>query len=102
MSIAVVIWFLVSLIVSTLLGYLAASFLWPRALSQAALCIFAPGVGFGICSLIFFTFRRPMFTVEFALLLALAAAWLFHRRPPASHRVTWVPLPLACLFLAGI
>jgi hypothetical protein len=97
----VLISFLAALSVSTLLGYLAASFLWPRGLSHGALWAMAPGIGAGICSLIFFVFRRPMFTVEFALLLTLAAVWIFWRRPRLSHSPALWQLPLPCLLLAG-
>ncbi len=93
--------FLAGLAISTLLGYLAASFFWPRALSRGALWALSPGIGAGICSLIFFIFRRPMFTVEIALLLTLGAVWVVRRRPRLSHSFASLQLPLPCLFLAG-
>ena len=45
----VLISFLAALSISTLLGYLAASFLWPRGLSHGALWAMAPGIGVGYC-----------------------------------------------------
>jgi hypothetical protein len=94
--------FLISVCVCLLLGYLAAFFLWPRTLSQLTLWAFAWPVGAGLCSLIFFFFRRPMFTVEFALLLALAAAWFFHGRPGPSRFGLMLNLPWLTLLVAGI
>src|SRR5882672_3657964 len=37
---------------------------------------FAPLTGFGICSVIVFLFRRPMFTVEISLLIVLLTLWI--------------------------
>jgi hypothetical protein len=94
--------FLASVCVCLLLGYLAAFFLWPRVLSGLTLWAFAWPVGAGLCSLIFFFFRRPMFTVEFALLLALGAAWFFRARPGPSHFGAMLRLPAVTLLVAGI
>jgi hypothetical protein len=93
--------------VSILLGYFLVSLLWPSGLPRTIVWAFAPGIGAGLSSLIFFAFRRPMFTVEFALLIILAPIWFFRRSvhpasngtsvgPPASWRV-----PIALLALAG-
>src|SRR5262245_57600238 len=94
--------FLASTSVCVVLGYLAASFLWPRELSRATLWTFAWPMGAGLCSFIFFLFRRPMFTVEFSLLLALAAAWFLRRRARLSHSSSSLTLPPVCLLAAGI
>src|SRR5438552_2458275 len=94
--------FLASTSVSIVLGYLAAGFFWPRGLSRTTLWAFAWPMGAGICSLIFFLFRRPMFTVEFALLLVLGAAWFLRRRPGLSHSGSSLTLPPVCLLGAGI
>jgi len=60
----------------------------------------APGVGAGICALIFFVFRRPMFTVEFAL--AVVAVVLFWQRWPAFRdgiSGSGQPVAFLCLIL---
>jgi hypothetical protein len=93
--------FLAAIIVSTLLGYLAASQFWPRGLSRTSLWVFSVPIGAGISSIIFFLFRRPMFTVEFALLFLLAAAWVVRRTPRPSHSPVPHQLPIVCLFFAG-
>jgi hypothetical protein len=94
--------FLASVCVCLVLGYLAASFFWPSTLSRLTLWAFAWPVGAGLCSLIFFFFRRPMFTVEFALLFALTAFWLFRGRSGPSHVGSMQKLPLIAIFVAGI
>ena len=67
------------------LGYFFTSLVWPENLNRRLILIFGPAAGAGICSIIFVTFRRPMFTVEAALLAASAAAWFYRRkRKPAS------------------
>jgi hypothetical protein len=92
--------FLVSISISIVLGYLAASFFWPHRLSRAMLWAFAWPVGAGLCSLIFFLFRRPMFTVEFALLLVLGAIWFWRRRPGPSQWNSSQRLPSLSLLFA--
>jgi len=94
--------FFASVCVCLVLGYLAASFLWPSTLSRLTLWAFAWPVGAGLCSLIFFFFRRPMFTVEFALLLALGAVWFFRGRPGPLRVGSMLKLPLVTLLVAGI
>jgi hypothetical protein len=94
--------FLVSTSICLALGYFAASFFWPRELSRATLWTFAWPMGAGLCSLIFFLFRRPMFTIEIALLLCLAAAWWLKRLVGPSHSRASLTLPSVCLLAAGI
>jgi hypothetical protein len=75
--------FLVAMIVPAALGFGAISFALPPRLSWLRVSM-ATGVGTGICAIVFFTFRRPMFGVE-AALVALAA-WLCWRRRNALFR----------------
>ncbi len=103
MNPATAVFFGIAFAVSWLLGYFLTVLLWPSAVSRRFVWAFAPGVGAGMCSLIFFVFRRPMFTLEFALLIFLFALWFFRRqtdsaesRPPGSWRV-----PILFLALAG-
>ena len=64
---------LLSLIVAAAIGYCLVSLFWPPTVSRGLMWMFAPGMGLGVCSLIFVIFRRPMFTVEFAVLVLLVA-----------------------------
>ncbi len=93
MSLASLFLIAVGFTVSTLLGYFVTTFLLSPKGSRALAWAFAPGVGAGISSLIFFVFRRPMFAVEFALLTLFALGFLLRStlfREPAP-RVSWRP-----------
>jgi hypothetical protein len=89
-------------LISTALGYLAASFFWPRVLPRITLWVFAVPLGAGLSSLIFFAFRRPMFTVEFALLILLGVAWYVRRPRSVSPGIGVIHLPPASLLLAAL
>jgi len=80
----------VALPVLLMAGYVVTALILPKQLSQLTWA-FAPGVGAGLCSLIFFIFRRPLFTVELALLAFLF--WLLHRRQYVSDLLSseWRP-----------
>src|SRR5262245_32927248 len=97
MSIASFLSGLAALTVLILLGFFVVSLLWPPQVSRRLIWAFAPAVGAGICSLIFICFRRPMFTIEFALLLALGAAYFFVRKPMFEWRSLIQPLPANCI-----
>ena len=77
----------VGIAVSLLLGYFITALLWPPAIPRGLAIAFAPAVGFGLCSIIFIAFRRPVFIVEIGLLLICAAAWFIFKKP-----VLWSPL----------
>jgi hypothetical protein len=64
--------------VPAVFGFCMTSFLLPPRFFwlRAAL---APGVGIGVCSLVFFVFRRPLFGVEL-MLVAVSGALLWYRR----------------------
>jgi len=87
--------------VSTLLGYFVTTFLLPPKSARALAWAFAPAVGAGASSLIFFVFRRPIFTVEIALLTLfalgfLARSMLFREpAPPISWRLSLFGLVLS-------
>jgi hypothetical protein len=81
--------FAVALPILLFVGYAATVLLLPTPLSRRFGLPLAPGVGAGICSLVFFTFRRPMFTIEFALLIILA--FVLYRRKRFSDLVPRVP-----------
>jgi len=87
--------------VSTLLGYFVTTFLLPPKSARALAWAFGPAVGAGASSLIFFVFRRPIFTVEIALLTLfalgfLARSMLFREpAPPISWRLSLFGLVLS-------
>jgi hypothetical protein len=70
-----------------LIGYFATVLMTAGAISNRLSWALAAPIGMGICSIIFYFFRRPMFTVEFALLVVLFALWLHHGRQN-GRRVT--------------
>src|SRR5262245_9285840 len=86
----------------TLIGFFATALLARRMLPSRLNWALAPIVGSGICSLIFFVFRRPMFTVEFALLLALGAIWFLRQGTPHIRfsMQSW-KVPVVSLLMAG-
>ena len=67
-------------LVMVLLGYFVTVLVCPREISNKLAWAMAPVVGMGICSIIFFLFRRPMFTVEVSLLIGLFGVWLRYRK----------------------
>ncbi|PYU90908.1 MAG: hypothetical protein DMG08_16640 [Acidobacteria bacterium] len=101
MSLASLFLIAVGFAVSTLLGYFVTTFLVPPKSARALAWAFAPAVGAGASSLIFFVFRRPIFTVEIALLTLfalgfLARSMLFREpAPPISWRLSLFGLVLS-------
>ena len=69
-----------AILVCITIGLSLASTLLPERVSWLSLAL-APGIGSGVCSLAFFLFRRPMFTVEAALTAAAAfLLWKYRTR----------------------
>ena len=102
MSLASLFLIAVGFAVSALLGYFVTTFLVPPKSARALAWAFAPAVGAGASSLIFFVFRRPIFTVEIALLTLFALGFLARSmlfREPAPP-ISWRP-PLFGLVLSG-
>src|SRR5215467_4740778 len=91
------------LLVMVLLGYFFVALISPRDFPQLLGWAFAPGLGAGICSILFFFFRRPMFTVEFTVLVILFLAWFRNRRSarPAPI-VSTLSVPAWALLCAAI
>jgi hypothetical protein len=78
--------FLQAILVMTLLGFFVIELLLPPgAISRWLVWALAPAVGAGMCSMIIFLFRRPMFTVERGLLVILFGLWVWKRRPPTPN-----------------
>ena len=102
MSLASLFLIAVGFAVSALLGYFVTTFLVPPKSARALAWAFAPAVGAGASSLIFFVFRRPIFTVEIALLTLFALGFLARSmlfREPAPP-ISWRP-SLFGLVLSG-
>jgi len=89
--------------ISTLLGFLIMAMLWPASLPRVWIWAFAPALGCGACSIIASVFRRPMFTVEFALLLVLSGIVAFRSRamPIKMPALRQWRVPAMGLILAG-
>jgi hypothetical protein len=95
--------FTLGLVVMTLLGYFITAHFCRGLFSGWVTWALAPATGAGICSLIGFAFRRPMFTIEFGLLIVFSAAWLLKHGTRAfvpSSLAAW-RAPILGLFLAG-
>ena len=69
--------------VAILFGYAITSTLLSRSLPRHFAWVFAPAVGLGVCSVLYFLFRRPIFTVE--SVLAVMAVWYLYRRRRRSE-----------------
>jgi hypothetical protein len=85
-------------LISTVFGYVISVALLPAQFRSRFAWAFAPGVGLGFCSLIFFVFRRPMRTVEFALLILISVVWLRRQTRANFSRLfalSWRPPVLA-------
>ena len=99
------VFFTLSMIIAGSIGYLAADLLFPRSYPRWMVCAFAPLTGFGICSIIVFLFRRPMFTVEGLVLAVLLFFWFRTRRVSSAgwrELISWrVPL-VGVLFAAVV
>ena len=97
--------FTLAVLTAGLIGYLIADRLFPRNFSRWMVWVFAPLTGFGICSLIVFLFRRPMATVEVALLTVLLILWFLSNRTSLSgwrELFSWrVPI-LAVIFALAV
>jgi hypothetical protein len=72
--------FLVATGVAVIFGYFITVMLLPASLSGRWAWVLGPGIGFGFCSLLEFVFRRPMFTLEGALLFAIVGTTLWTKR----------------------
>jgi hypothetical protein len=102
MTEAVAFLFAIGFIVMVLLGYFVTAVVCTARFSSKLSWALAPVVGMGVCSIISYVFRRPMFTVEMLLLVVLFLIWLRQRRSaPAKTPESERRLPIASLWLAG-
>ena len=95
--------FLLALLILIALGYLVSRLLLPLQLGRSLAWAFAPATGAGICSLIYFLFRRPFFTVEITLLAVFSVIWFFSRwkhKSEKSARRAWTSSIVGLLCLA--
>jgi len=92
-------------VVATVFGYVLTASTLPLQFRRSLAWVLAPGIGLGFCSLVFFAFRRPMFTVEFVLLLTICALW-FRRKSwrsiAPSIDLSWRPSLISLVFAIGL
>jgi hypothetical protein len=89
-------------VILILLGFFITRLVCSRSLSPVLAWALAPVVGAGVCSVIAFGFRRPMFTIEWLLLIACSVAW--YLESPRSMPERWYEkarVPLLTLVLAA-
>ncbi len=99
-------------LIMILVGYFSTVLICSDGLSNTMAWTMAPAVGMGLCSIIFFIARRPMFTVEFLLLIVTFGLWLRYRRKTmaqimsAENRIplvaVWMVAALAWVTLASV
>ena len=92
-------------LVAIAFGYSLTASIIPIQFRRRFAWVFAPGVGLGFCSLIFFVFRRPMFTVEFALLVPICAIWFWRQPWPNVGRtfdLSWRPPAFGLIFASAL
>ena len=94
-----------ALLVAFGFGYFLAASILPVQLRRPFAWLLAPGIGVAFSSLIFFVFRRPMFTVEFIILFPICGVWL--RRKPWRRALkpidlSWRPPVLAVVFAGAL
>ena len=84
-------------------GYFIVASLLPLPFRHRFVWVLAPGIGLGFCSLLFFVFRRPIFTIEIALLLVLCGIWFRRRSRPDLAKWTsmTLPIPMLSVVFAG-
>jgi hypothetical protein len=91
--------FTIAFATSTLIGFLLVSILLPPRLSEGLKWILAVPTGIGLCSLIDFLFRRPMFSVEAMVGVVLFALWLWRRGNPVRNLLAVKPSPIPLVAL---
>src|SRR5262244_1623906 len=89
--------FIWSIVVLAVLGFSLASSLMPSRLYWLGLAL-TPGIGAGLCAIVFYIFRRPMLTVEFVLFaVGIVLLWrnrsAFREMKVADFRVLAAVLP---------
>jgi hypothetical protein len=77
--------FTLAILIAWLIGYLVVDRLFPDSYPRWLVWAFAPLTGMGICSLIVFYFRRPMFTIDGILLFILLIFWFRSHGIPVIH-----------------
>lgn len=87
----------VAVLVSMIFGLCLTNALLPRQYRWLKLAL-APGAGVGVCAVIYFCFRRPMFGVE-AVMVLVAAVLLWRQRQGAQ---TAIDISVRSLFLLAL
>ena len=75
-----VIGYVEALIVSLLIGYLVVDALVGESCSGLVVWLLSPGLGAAISSLLFFWFRRAVFTAEAIVIVVLVCLWFSKHR----------------------
>lgn len=89
---------------SMLIGYFITSLVLQPGSSEGLRLALAVPTGIGLCSLIDFIFRRPMFTVETIVGVLLFGLWLWRRKPSIKNlaALTTYRVPVLVLLLLGV
>jgi hypothetical protein len=88
--------------VAVVFGYALGDWLLPPSISRRLTWALAPGLGTGVCSFIFFVFRRPMLSVEMILLIAAARTVYRGGRMRDLFPGSWQPPALGLVFTAAL
>src|SRR5262249_2618713 len=72
--------FAIAFLITVSIGFYSTVLVSSGRISNKLAWALAPAMGMGLCSILFFFFRRPLFTVELVLLAALLALWLRYRK----------------------
>ncbi len=91
----------VAFLVMVLLGYFSVVLVSRGAISNKLAWALSPAFGTGICSIIFFFFRRPVFTAEFALLGVMFAMWVRYRQRTISKTASPAGMPILAALMIG-
>jgi hypothetical protein len=83
MTVPIMLAFTIAFAAMTVIGYLTVDLLLSsERFSRRLMWALAAPVGAGICSLVLFLFRRPMFTVEAMLLITLSSIFVWRHGVP--------------------
>jgi hypothetical protein len=98
----VAIGYLEAFIVSLLIGYLVVDALVGDTCSGLVVWLLSPALGAAISSLLFFWFRRPLFTVETILIVVLVCVWFSKHRFKKFRSVVGAPTRIASAGLPAL
>jgi hypothetical protein len=98
--------FFASLCVLCFIGYIVTNLALSKKAPLPLALAFAPVVGAGVCSIIEYLFRRPMFTVEIAIIVVWALVWFvkndFRIGATSEIRLSGISIPIIAGLLAVV